>query len=315
MTWRFEAPAGGTSSQAEHAAGLLYALLPSAFGSRVDWSALIPIPATFIDPRLAHRYSDLLLSLATRDGSTLLVYVLLEHQSEPDPWMPLRLHGYVHRIWEHWLREHAGARRLPAVLPVVVHHGESGWTAARSLGELYELDAEARGALCEHLPELRFLLDDLVPVPMELIEQRPMTDLGRLTLLLLRQARISADIVADLQRWMGMLARVLRGPAGRWALGLIVGYIFAVRDTVPEGLPEAFEAGLGRDGREAYMSAAQKLVDQGKTEMLLRLITVRFGAPPAAVEARVRAASAVQVVEWAERLLSAASLGDLFEED
>ena len=116
-----------------------------------------------------------------------------------------------------------------------------------------------------------------------------------------------------------MLARVLRGPSGRWALGLIVEYIFAVRDTVPEGLPEALEAGLGREGREAYMSAAQKLVEQGRaegqTEMLLRLIAVRFGAPPPAVEARVRGASSAQVTQWAERLLTAASLGDLFDED
>jgi hypothetical protein len=122
---------------------------------------------------------------------------------------------------------------------------------------------------------------------------------------------------------MAMLARVLRGPSGRWALALLVEYLFAVRRTVPEGLRQALETGLGREGREAYMTAAQKLIDQGRelgraegqAEMLLRLVAARFGDPPSPVEARVRAASPEQVARWAERLLRAASLGEVFADE
>jgi hypothetical protein len=266
--------------------------------------------------------------------------------------MPLRLLGYLHRIWEGWLREHATARQLPAALPVVVHHGESGWTAAASLSDLYDLDAETLDLLAPHLPELRFLLDDLGGMPMELLEQRPMTDYGRLALLLLKRVRQSPDVVADLWRWMEMAARVLRRPAGREALTLLLVYILDVLDTVPEGLPAALEEGLGREGRDAYMSAAQKLIDQGRSEgrkegrsegrkegrsegrkegrsegrkegriegrvegqaeMLLRQVAARFGAPPPAIAARVRAASVEELGGWAERILTAASVEDLF---
>ena len=69
----------------------------------------------------------------TRGGDSAFIYLLVEHQSEPDRWMALRLHGYVHRIWEQWLREHDAATHIPAVLPIVVHHGASGWTLAASL--------------------------------------------------------------------------------------------------------------------------------------------------------------------------------------
>ena len=39
---------------------------------------------------------------ATLDGRAAFVYVLIEHQSSPDPMMPLRMLRYVMRIWERW---------------------------------------------------------------------------------------------------------------------------------------------------------------------------------------------------------------------
>ena len=230
--------------------------------------------------------------------------------------MALRLHGYVHRIWEHWLREHGAANRLPAVLPVVVHHGASGWSAARSLGELYDLDADARQVLDPLLPELRFVLDDLGRIAMERVEQRPMTDLGRLALLFLQRVRISPDLAADVRRWLGMLGRVLRAPAGEEAIGLLLSYILSVLEVVPEGVLAALDEGLGTEAREVYMSAAQKLIDQGrvegKAEMLLQFVQLRFGAPPPAIVARVRAASDAELAQWTERFLTAPTLADLF---
>jgi predicted transposase/invertase (TIGR01784 family) len=85
-------------SQVEHAAGLLATLVPAAFAARVDWNTLAVHPGTYVDERLLHRHSDLLFSVTTRSGAAALLYLLVEHQSEPDRWMALRLHGYVHRI-------------------------------------------------------------------------------------------------------------------------------------------------------------------------------------------------------------------------
>ena len=46
--------------------------------------------------------------------------------------------------------------------------------------------------------------------------------------------------------------------------------------------------------------------------MLLRLIAARFGAPPPAIAARVRGASVEDLGRWAERILTATSVEDLF---
>jgi hypothetical protein len=72
-----------------------------------------------------------------------LVCVLVEHQSQPDPVMPLRMLVYAvlywERQWQQWAEGHAEAEplRLSLVLPIVFHTGPRPWTTHRSLAELF----------------------------------------------------------------------------------------------------------------------------------------------------------------------------------
>ena len=61
------------------------------------------------------------------------MYFLFEHKSQSDPLTVLQLLSYIVRIWEKRLRD--GVPLCP-IVPLVVYHGESGWTAARSISEL-----------------------------------------------------------------------------------------------------------------------------------------------------------------------------------
>lgn len=109
-------------------------MLPPALLQQLDLSTLEASPKSFVDERLASRHSDLLLQvkLARR---TAFLYVLLEHQSTPDPQLTIRLAVYMGKIWDEWLREHEGDRtaRAPAVIPIVLYHGTTGWTVATEL--------------------------------------------------------------------------------------------------------------------------------------------------------------------------------------
>ena len=115
----------GIFGQPEHAAAELRAVLPQAVAAQLDLTTLAPLPATFVDEALAERHADLLFQVSLKNGTTALVLVLVEHQSGLDPWMPLRLLGYQLRIWEQWRRLNPQAIRLPAIIPVVVHHGSA----------------------------------------------------------------------------------------------------------------------------------------------------------------------------------------------
>jgi hypothetical protein len=51
---------------------------------------------------------------------------------------------------------------------------------------------------------------------------------------------------------------------------------------------------------------------EGRAEMLLRLLQKRFGAVPAATRKRVLAAAIADLDRWAERILDAATLAEVF---
>jgi Putative transposase, YhgA-like len=52
----------------------------------------------------------------------------------------------VTRIWDQHLRDHPQARQLPAVIPLVVHHGCSRWTRPVQLLESAPLDRDRESA-------------------------------------------------------------------------------------------------------------------------------------------------------------------------
>jgi hypothetical protein len=69
---------------------------------------------------------------------------------------------------------------------------------------------------------------------------------------------------------------------------------------VQKGIDKGIEQGI------------EKGIEKGQREMLLRQLGQRFGVLPEAVTARVNEADAADLVHWAERILDAKSLDDVF---
>ncbi|MCY4377612.1 MAG: Rpn family recombination-promoting nuclease/putative transposase [Spirochaetaceae bacterium] len=128
----------GEKQEAE-AAALLQAYLPQAVGRELLWSSLKWQSASFIDDRLRDSESDLLYEVRRKaGGAPAWLYVLLEHQSTPDPWLRLRLLKYSIRIWERDRRRHPQEERLRPIVPLVLYQGERGWRHAREFAELFD---------------------------------------------------------------------------------------------------------------------------------------------------------------------------------
>ena len=120
------------------AVSLLQANLPPAARDRFDWTTLALRSGTFIDEELRHSQSDLLFHVNLAGSETsAAVYVLLEHQSSPDRWMPLRLLRYMCRIWEADLRDDPEQPALRSIVPVVFYQGERRWTYSTQFGDLF----------------------------------------------------------------------------------------------------------------------------------------------------------------------------------
>ncbi len=124
-------------SEPAQAAALLRETLPPAVRDRFAWNTLRRLPDTFVDERLRRTESDLLFEVDRPGGEPpARLYVLIEHQSSPDPFMALRLLRYCTSILEAAVREAPERKRLPPVLPVVFHQGRRPWPYRASLDGL-----------------------------------------------------------------------------------------------------------------------------------------------------------------------------------
>jgi putative YhgA-like transposase len=298
-----------------HAASQLRAALPPALVARLDLDRLALVPGSLVDATLRWRHADLLFTVPL-DGREAFVYVLVEHQSGNDPLMAFRMLRYVVRVWDRYLADHPGASRLPAVLPLVVHHDERAWTAPVEVADLVDLDPGAAGALRDHVPRFRFLLDDLVRVDPAALRERPLTSTARLTLLLLKIGPGNPELAKELASWTDELRAVLDGPDGREEFAVLLRYIELVGEPeVRDQLHDLITA-LGPDAEDVYMTIADlhraEGRAEGRVETLVQLLTLKFGPLPDAVLAAVRDASADQLRTWTARVLTADTLDQLF---
>jgi predicted transposase/invertase (TIGR01784 family) len=308
-----------TFSQVEHAAGELRLVLPPDLVARLDLGSLALCPGSFVDEALKERQSDLLFSVGLA-GRRALLYVLFEHQSRAEELMPFRLLRYEVRIWEAWSKEHPDARKLPPILPVILHHSERGWTAATAFEDVLDVDADTLALLADYVPRFRFVLDDISLASDEALKARAMSALARLVLWCLRHAREPGELVERLGQWLDVVSEARRAPNGAEALQRIWRYIFATNEPEkPEDLVQRLLLVVGQEEREEIMTAADQLMERGfqkgQRATLLKLLQSRFGALPSDVVAKVNGADTSTLDRWVERVLTAATLADVLRDE
>ena len=125
----------------------------------LDFDTLEPLPTNRISGGLVQRQLDLLCKVRFR-GGWLYLLILLEFQSENDPFMALRILTYTCLTYEELIRrgELKPGNKLPPLLPVAVYNGRPRWRAATDVAELIAPVAEP---LAQYLPSFRYLLLDL----------------------------------------------------------------------------------------------------------------------------------------------------------
>ena len=226
---------------------------------------------------------------------------------------------HVTRIWDQHLRDHPGTRQLPAVIPLVVHHGRTRWTRPARLPDLIDLDPAAKDAAQAYLPRFEFLLDDLAGTDKDQLLGRELTPAALITLLLLKTAAGNPRIPAQLRPWTDQLRAVLDQPGGGEAFIAILTYIELVSEAPADELRD-LAASLGPDAEEAYVTTAEMLRAEGeargeargRAEALVEMLTVKFGPLPESVPKTVHAASIDQVKAWAARAVTAETLDQVF---
>jgi hypothetical protein len=291
---------------------------------RIDLAGLLVEQETFVAPSFTQLESDVLLRAPfrqrSRAGELIEVFILLEHQSEPDELMVFRVLRYVILIYERqlatWLQGRPNLRgfRFHPVLPIVFYWGTRSWPALTPMPTLVH-QGELFG---RQLPDLEPVFIDLARVDAaELCNQAGIVGW---VLWLVQQRRLGTAAFQDVLRQV--VRRVDSLPAGqrqRWEqlLWFAHGLVYHERQPGEREQCADFIRGTVRASRQAEVQTmaktiAEDLEDKGKRDALMLVLRARFKQIPAAIEAKIQATEDSQQLEtWLVEFATARKLGDI----
>lgn len=310
-----------TFSQREHAAGLLRASLPPEVSALVRWSTLKLQKLHFVDRGLRGRQADLLFAMEMSGDERLYVHTLIEHQRKVDELMIFRMGVYMWRHWEDLVRREPERRRLPVIVPILIHHSDTGWTAATAFEDILGAPSGAREALRPYVPGFRMKLVDVSHEREGGLLQQALTALGRVVLFCLSVAGNDRRLRAEIDAITEDLNALYAAPNGLDALIAVLRYLVATHPKLSATrMATLMEATAKKGQKEVAMDVLDELKREGRAEgraegeregrarTLLEQLKARFGAVPADAKARVLAADTASLARWSVNVLTAKSL-------
>ena len=300
----------------ELVADLIRGFVREAWVEAIDFSSLERVNASYVSPDWQERSGDLVWKVKF-GPSALYVCLLFEFQSQPDTWMAARMLVYTGLLYQDLLKQPAalpGGRLppvLPPVLPLVLYNGLPAWDAATTLAAL---QAPMPATLAPWQPQMSYLLID---------EQRyseaelpPEPNLAA-AVVRLEQAGTRGEalrIVQLLNRWLITPEQQgLRKDFATWMRWVLL------PSRAPQAATELPDVQDLID-MEAILQETRRwdlpLIEQGRVEgearVLRRLLRLKFGDLPTTIEPLLATASTDQLEVWAERVLTAATLSEVF---
>ena len=328
-------------------ADLLRGYVRQSWVEHLDFASLEPAEGRYVTDDLRTREDDLIWRVKWADGERwLYIHLLLEFQSTPDAFMALRVLTYLGLLYQDLIKtgQLTPEGNLPPVLPLVLYNGERPWRAHTEIGDLI---AAIPGGLEAYRPQLRYLLLDenryagdplpstrnLVAALFGLENSRSPADVRRMlehliqwlgdpsqttlrrhfvvwlkrVLLPSRMGGIHFDQVNDLQEIDSMLAERVKDWTRDWReQGIKQG----IEEGIEQGIKQGIEEGIG----QGIAQGIEKGRVEGELAVLTRLLTRRFGTLDAATTQRLQQATTADLERWADNILDAHSLEEVFAE-
>jgi hypothetical protein len=160
------------------AKGFLRVVLPRELKERLDLEGLTIEPKHRTDDVFKDRIADVIYRVPIKGTEHHIdFFVILEHKSYNDLWTIFQLWTYVFLVCQQEYRkaENAGkgyvpaGYRLPPVIAIILHHGESRFTGKTELSELF---FQLPG-IEKYLPKLQAVLFDLNAITDENVPHDP----------------------------------------------------------------------------------------------------------------------------------------------
>ncbi len=314
-------------SDPERAAAILRSILSEPLVKAISWSTLKPEPGRFVDPNMRNHYADVWLSVKVR-GKKVVLHVLFEHSSGPKNHELLQALRYQVRYWEKQDTppNEDGIRALTPILTVILHHSESGWRGRTRFADYFGLDDDLEAIFRPYMVDFGVFVDDLSPLPAEVLLARPVPVQAQVLLFALRFGRSGQELIDELPKVVPLMQKLLEDPRGRLAVKMVIVYLGRVAK-VPEAqlrmaLQDVYEPLMDpelsalwdryEEGRKIAREAERRGIVKGQVGTLEQLLMQRFGPLPAPLPAHaatlLKQATKAQLDEIQLRVLTAATL-------
>ena len=187
------------------------------------------------------------------------VYVLLEHQSSPDPLMRLRMLRYCCRIWEDGLRGESDRRELRPIIPIVFYQGARGWIYSAEFADLFPEAVRA----WPWIPRFTHVLLDQTTLAPEAVAGKVRAHIVQLLMM--------AAFGHQTQEALRLAAELTSSPeaSGESNLDLFLSYLTGTQEY--EGI-DTFKETMQHHGIDIggkLMTYAQELLEKGRAEGLI----------------------------------------------
>jgi len=281
----------------------------------LDFSTLEKTNASYVTEDLRERHDDIIWRLKWKD-QWCYVYLLIEFQSEVDPWMALRVMIYTGLLYQDLIKSGVVTTGdyLPPVFPIVLYNGENRWNAPLDVADLI---APSPKSIAKYFPKHRICLLDENGMSRAELEQA-----DGLSAILFR-LETSRDI-EDIKQILQYLAGRLQGERNRSirrAFTIFVNKVLFRRIAYePRELPEVADlqearAMLSERAEKWRQEWVQDGVVMGRVDTLRRQLSKRFGSEAAAeYHDTMLQASSEQLDVWLDRILDAQTIEDVFSE-
>jgi hypothetical protein len=272
---------------------------------RLDFSTLERVNASFVSEDQKSREGDMIWKLRFRDGRPLYVYLLLEFQSDVQRFMAVRVMAYMALFYQDLIkgRELTPEGKLPLVVPIVLYNGDERWWAPVELADLIE--GTSPGAEMFR-PRLRYHLIDEGSYPVE--ELRSKRSLPA-ALFWLERMPPPEEIRQAFAQFMGPL----RDPEDRDLAKTFADCVQALGLLGPGEIPEGLPVGGYRIMFEKRLAERdRRLQAEAEARIVLRQLERKFGPLDAPSRERIAAADPERLLDWADRILEASRLQDVF---
>ena len=299
-------------------------LIPEPWVNELDFDTLEKMPEIRVNDRLDLRFQDVVWRVRCR-GTDIFICLLIEFQSTIDPYMVFRIFSYEATFYTDQIRQlldkdkpdplvsftedDEGHRyaRFPLAIPIVCYNGKPIWWPKLDLKSMLQVPPGF-----EHLaPNLSYLLVDEHRIPEGQLE----TENLLATLIGLEKS----DSLEELNEAFKKLLLWIQNPSLRRAFTSTVrvalirlGLADEVQDvTDPEEIKNMLAANLMEWRNRVHKEGRL----EGEALVVSRQLQLKYGDLDESTQKRIAEADSETLLRWADRVLTAEQLSDVFSED